>query len=75
MSFFEDQEDDWFANDCQGSPDNYDGAGNFVPHDMGAPCIPHRQEKKRSRTQKRRDQRRRAEARTIAAAKGKADAA
>lgn len=62
MSFFEDQMDAWFDNDCKGSPDNYDGAGNFVPEEMGAPYIPHRQEKKRSRTQKRRDQRKRSEA-------------
>jgi hypothetical protein len=29
MSVFDDQMDDWFANDCQGSPSDYDGAGNI----------------------------------------------
>ena len=28
MSAFEDQMDDWFDNDCQGQPSDYDGAGN-----------------------------------------------
>ena len=29
MSVFDDQMDDWFANDCQGNPSDYDGAGNI----------------------------------------------
>jgi hypothetical protein len=31
MSFFEDQEDDWYANDCKGRIEDYDGAGNYAP--------------------------------------------
>jgi hypothetical protein len=29
MSVFDDQMEDWFDNDCQGSPSDYDGAGNI----------------------------------------------
>lgn len=29
MSVFDDQMDDWFDNDCQGDPSDYDGAGNI----------------------------------------------
>jgi hypothetical protein len=29
VSFFDDQEDDWYANDCKGSPSDYDGAGGI----------------------------------------------
>lgn len=29
MSVFDDQMDDWFDNDCQGSPSDYDGAGDI----------------------------------------------
>lgn len=69
MSFFEDQEDDWFANNCKGAPSDY-YAGELAPWlddftdtsavaDKAAKVVP----KKRSRSQKRREQRRRAEAR------------
>ena len=69
MSFFEDQEDDWFANGCKGAPSDY-YAGELAPWlddftdtsagaDKAAEVVP----KKRSRSQKRREQRRRAEAR------------
>jgi len=69
MSFFEDQEDDWFANNCKGAPSDY-YAGELAPWlddfthtsakaDKTTGAIP----KKRSRSQKRREQRRRAEAR------------
>jgi hypothetical protein len=69
MSFFEDQEDDWFANDCKGAPSDY-YAGGLAPWlddftdtsakaDKALAAVP----KKRSRSQKRRAQRRRAEAR------------
>jgi hypothetical protein len=30
MSFYEDQEEDWIANECKGSPSDYDGAGNYT---------------------------------------------
>ena len=30
MSFYEDQEDDWFANDCKGVPSDY-YAGELAP--------------------------------------------
>jgi len=30
MSFYEDQEDDWFANDCKGVPSDY-YAGDLAP--------------------------------------------
>ena len=29
MSVYDDQEEDWFANDCKGSPSDYDGCGNI----------------------------------------------
>ncbi len=66
MSFFEDQEEDWYANDCKGSPDNYDGAGNYDPtigtqpeHLKGLSQTP----PTRSKSKKRREQRKRAELR------------
>ena len=31
MSYFEDQEEDWLANDCKGRIEDYDGAGNYTP--------------------------------------------
>jgi hypothetical protein len=68
MSFFDDQEDDWFANDCKGAPSDY-YAGELAPwlDDFTDTSAPIRQgqvlPRKRSRSQKRRGQRRRAEAR------------
>lgn len=59
MSFFEDQEDDWLANNCKGDPANYDGAGNFVPNDMGPAYRPDSKPVK-SKSRKRREQRKRA---------------
>jgi hypothetical protein len=29
MSYFDDQEESWFANDCKGSPSDYDAAGGI----------------------------------------------
>jgi phage/plasmid primase-like uncharacterized protein len=70
MSFFDDQEDDWFANDCKGSPDDY-YAGELAPWRDGftdtsavaSPAAP----LKRSKSKKRREQRKRSEARKKAA--------
>lgn len=58
MSFYEDQEEDWLNNDCKGDPSNYDGAGNFEPSLMGPPFPP-----KRTKSEKRNAQRRRAKLR------------
>jgi hypothetical protein len=65
MSYFEDQEDAWFANDCKGSPDEYnpytDGTG-FEPR--GATETP-----KRTKSQKRNAQRKAAKKRASTDAK------
>ena len=67
MSFFEDQEDDWFANDCKGAPSDY-YAGELAPwldHFTDTSANVHRAlpDKTRSKAQKRRAQRKRAEMR------------
>lgn len=61
MSVFDDQMEDWFDNDCQGSPSDYDGAGNIgewsdLQGDTPAP-VKVRTEAKKER--KRRNRRRR----------------
>lgn len=59
MSYFEDQEDAWMANDCKGSPDEYDpytdGSG-YEPRG-GTPSP------KRTKSQKRNAQRKAAKLR------------
>ena len=67
MSFFEDQEDDWYANGCKGAPSDY-YCGELAPWlddftDTSAPVSQQTAPRKRSKSQKRRAQRRRAEAR------------
>ena len=66
MSYFDDQEDAWFANDCKGSPDQYDpySYGTGFRLAMGQPSG-----NGNARTRKRKEQRRRAQARKKAAAK------
>ena len=77
MSFFEDQEEDWYANDCKGSPSDY-YAGELAPWlddftDTSKPqeAIPVRA---RSKSKKRREQKKRAEARKKAEAQEKVNA-
>lgn len=70
MSFFDDQEDDWFANDCKGSPDDY-YAGELAPWrekftDASAVASPAALPK-RSKSKKRQEQKKRSEARKKAA--------
>ena len=68
MSFFEDQEDDWYANGCKGAPSDY-YAGELAPWcdhftDTSLPAKgPTQTPRTRSKSKKRRDQRIRAEAR------------
>jgi hypothetical protein len=67
MSFFDDQEDDWLANDCKGSPDDY-YAGELAPWRDGFTdtiANVHRAlpDPKRSASKKRRDRHKRAELR------------
>ncbi len=67
MSFFEDQMDDWFANDCKGAPsDYYEGElAPWLDHFTDTSGQVHRRpsDPKRSKSRKRRETRRRAEAR------------
>jgi hypothetical protein len=71
MSFFEDQEDDWFANDCKGAPSDY-YAGELAPWCDGftntsTPTKP-RTEAQKARKKRNRARRR---AKELVAAKGK----
>ena len=65
MSFFEDQEADWFANNCKGAPDDYDGCGGGL-----APWKDHftgeKPPRKLSKSAKRRARKQRSEARKLA---------
>lgn len=79
MSFFEDQYDDWMANDCKGAPSDY-YAGELAPWlddftDTSEPknsrALPVRV---RSKSKKRREQKKRAEARKKAEAQENANA-
>lgn len=75
MSFFDDQEDDWFANDCKGAPDDY-YAGELAPWrdgftDTSKPSKgPAQTPPTRTKTQKRRAQLKRAKQRKAAMATG-----
>lgn len=76
MSFFEDQMDDWFENNCKGTPDMYDGAGGFGawvdPEDIDGIDSPSVNPAPRlTRTQKRRAQKKRADAHKSGEAKRK----
>ena len=67
MSFYDDQEDDWFSNDCKGAPSDY-YAGELAPwRDRFTDTSkgPAQTPRTRSRSKKRREQRKRAEARAV----------
>ena len=77
MSFFDDQMDDWFANDCKGSPDDY-YCGEIGPwvDDKRAKAIAdgtinEAPKKPRTEAQKARKRRNRARRRAKQAAQGK----
>lgn len=73
MSFYEEQEEDWFANDCKGAPSDY-YAGELAPWldkftDTSKPSKPvgtAQTPRTRSRSKKRREQRKRADLRKLA---------
>jgi len=58
MSYFDDQEDAWFANDCTGSPDEYnphtDGSG-WEPRSTVLPIPKGKTEAKKARNRRSRE--------------------
>jgi hypothetical protein len=61
MSYYDDQEDAWFANDCKGSPDEYDPYTDGTGHQPTVKDTP-----KLTKSQKRNAQRKAAKIRNSA---------
>jgi hypothetical protein len=68
MSFYEDQEDDWLANNCKGAPSDY-YAGELAPwldNFTDTSTGPSQTPRTRNRSKKRREQRKKAKERKAA---------